>query len=172
MRNNTDRITYAEDRIVIRPYRAWRWIWILEAICAALLLTVILSILFDEPASRGRDVPRLVADGLLFVSALMLALSFLRNDVTVTIDAAGVSSRGPVTRKRLLWSEIRTFDVTVPLTLGKKSSTDRTLCFAVEPQEPDRRRTKGPCILVPLNQAEYEAFEREGLPRCERWRNA
>ena len=172
MRNNSNRITYAEDRIVIRPYRAWRWIWICEAVCAALLLTVILSILFTEPSLQGRIVTRLVADILLFVSALMIAIAFLRNDVTVTIDADGVSSKGPITRKRLLWSEIRTFDVTVPLSLGKKSSTDRTLCFAVEPQEPDRKRTKGPCILVPLNQAEYEAFEREGRPRCERWRNA
>ena len=158
---------YSDEQIVIPPYRFNRVLFILEAVTAGIMLILLAS---DFTAFSDTKPLQLLAHVLLFLSALLLGFSFLQNLAVVRIDEEGVSAKGPVTKKRLLWSEIQTFDVTRPLGASKKAPKDVSLCFAAEPQKPDRVRTKGRCILVPLTREEYEQFQAEGLPRCQRWR--
>ena len=167
MRERVKPIAYSDERIVIPPYLGTRMLFFLEAGVAGLTLLLLIS---DFTAFSDTKPLQLLAHVLLFLSALLLGFSFLQNLAVVRIDEEGVTAKGPVTKKRLLWSEIQTFDVTRPLGASKKAPKDVSLCFAAEPQKPDRVRTKGRCILVPLTREEYEQFQAEGLPRCQRWR--
>ena len=159
-------ILYSDEQIVIPPYRVNRLLFILEAIIAGIMFILLVS---DFTAFSDTKPLHLLTHVLLFLSAVLLGFSFLQNLSVVTIDAEGVTAQGPVTRKRLLWSEIQTIDFTLPLGASKEAPKDRTLCFAAEPQNPDRVRTKGRCVLVPLTMAESEQFEAEGLTRCRNW---
>ena len=167
MQKRVKPIVYSDKGVVIPPYRANRLLFILEAIVAGVMFIVLVS---DFTALSDTKPLQLLAHVLPFLSAVLLGFSFLQNLAVVTIDAEGVTAKGPVTRKRLLWSEIQTMDFILPLGASKRAPKDRTLCFAAEAQKPDRVRTKGRCVLVPLTMAESEQFEAEGLPRCQRWR--
>lgn len=158
---------YSDEQIVIPPYRFNRVLFILEAVTAGIMLILLVS---DFTALSDTKPLQLLAHILLFLSAVLLAFSFLQNLAVVTINAEGVTANGPVTRKRLLWPEIQTMDFVLPLGASKRAPKDRTLCFAAEPQRPGRVRTKGRCILVPLTMEESQTFEAELLPRCQHWR--
>ena len=160
-------ISYSDERIVIPPYRLNRWGGLLGGIGAVVMTAVLVSYLKEDITP---DWLRLLSSGLALLSSLLMCWVFLDNCATVTIDAEGVSKKGPVSRKHLAWTEIRTFDTVLPLGVDTKAPKYLTLCFAVPAQAPDRLRTKGPSILVPMEQEEYRQFEAEGRPRCERWR--
>lgn len=167
MRGRVKPIVYSDKGVVIPPYRVNRLLFILEAIVAGVMFIVLVS---DFTALSDTKPLQLLAHILLFLSSVLLGFSFLQNLAVVTIDAEGVTAKGPVTRKRLLWSEIQTMDFILPLGSSKRAPKDRTLCFAAEAQKTDRVRTKGRCILVPLTLEESQQFKAEGLPRCQHWR--
>ena len=124
---------YSDEQIVIPPYRFNRVLFILEAVTAGIMLILLVS---DFTALSDTKPLQLLAHILLFLSSVLLGFSFLQNLAVVTINAEGVTAKGPVTQKRLRWSEIRTVDFTLPL--GASKSPRRIRHSALPPSSRSR----------------------------------